>query len=324
MAEHLTTDELIQKHLDRTASAAELAELERRLGDPTALEAFVAAGRMDAWLSTLLKEEAPIMPEDILKQTPKARRRSATLVAGLSLIAACIVAGFVTMWMIQPVGPAVIPDAEWKVFHPPEGHCEIKFPLLPGMTEPEQADVKAPVGGGPVAREFFVERKAKDPKLDVKFTLAYISLPPQFVNLQQFEADIQQRRLEILRSSKGKLRGEEQHLVLNGNLGRAFQIEAPKSRLIAMRMYLVEGQSYTRVYALLAEGPWAGLRSNTDVARFFDSLKLPPRGMGMIVKAPPRPRDPIQPPSPDMPSPKQTPVAEAVAMFGIVTANTVK
>ena len=77
MAEHLTTDELIQKHLDRTASAAELAELERRLGDPTALEAFVAAGRMDAWLSTLLKEEAPIMPEDILKQTPKARRRSA-------------------------------------------------------------------------------------------------------------------------------------------------------------------------------------------------------------------------------------------------------
>jgi hypothetical protein len=57
MTEPQTTDNLIRKYLERVATAAELADLERRLAQPQFAEAFADACRMDTWLRLLIKEE---------------------------------------------------------------------------------------------------------------------------------------------------------------------------------------------------------------------------------------------------------------------------
>ena len=58
MAETPSLNELITKYLDRAATDAEAAELERRLReDPAAADTSARASRRDAWLSTRFREE---------------------------------------------------------------------------------------------------------------------------------------------------------------------------------------------------------------------------------------------------------------------------
>jgi hypothetical protein len=62
-------DQLIDKCLDQTASAAERCELERRLCDPAARAKFVAAHRLHACLEAILKEEAHLAQGRALVQS---------------------------------------------------------------------------------------------------------------------------------------------------------------------------------------------------------------------------------------------------------------
>jgi hypothetical protein len=224
------------------------------------------------------------------------KRKRILLIAAVALTIAGIGAG-IYYFVTRPPYVHPIPAEDWKSFNPPGGHCQIWFPLPPGITEPEQVAIERQPWEppGPLAKEFFVERKDKDPKLDVKFTIAYIELPPQSVTQREFEDGFQKRKLETLRSSKGKTRGDDLPLILSNHPGKEFQIEAPKGRLIRTRIYLVELPHYTRIYALMAEGPWAAARGNFPAAKFFDEFKVPPRGMGMAAKDPAMKAPPLPP-----------------------------
>lgn len=67
--------ELIQRYLDRVATAAEVAELEARLHEPDVRTAFVAASRLHAWLEEALTEEAHGQAATTRVQTIAAGRR---------------------------------------------------------------------------------------------------------------------------------------------------------------------------------------------------------------------------------------------------------
>jgi hypothetical protein len=82
MAPGRPLDELIDRQRDQPASEADLAELERRLADPEARRAYVAAQRMNAWLEAILTEDAQVAHAQAacgaLRYEREGRRRTRT------------------------------------------------------------------------------------------------------------------------------------------------------------------------------------------------------------------------------------------------------
>jgi hypothetical protein len=143
-------DELIARYLERTASEAELTELERRLAaDPRALEAFVAAGRLDAWLRTLVQEEAQRLQTLSRLQTIEAENGNAPprwfSWQTLTVAAAVLVLGAVGLWWaVRGWSPAPVPRGD------PEPRAIARSePTRPLPTMVQRADV--PPGEMPVA-----------------------------------------------------------------------------------------------------------------------------------------------------------------------------
>lgn len=130
MADERSLTELIEKYHHQAASTAELAELELWLRDRAALEGFVAAQRMNAWLEALLKEEFLVKETTALLHTIETARQRRPWKAWLGIAATVLLLVGVTMW--RPwVGRAL----------PPMVSNRATSPLVAPVAELEAAEV---------------------------------------------------------------------------------------------------------------------------------------------------------------------------------------
>lgn len=112
-------DELIERCRDDDATDGDRAELERRLRDPAALRAFVAAQRLDAELAALLGDEIQLERAQAVLLTsraaPPSRLRRPAWHGWTAVAAALFVACVALWWIVRP--PVTPPPREALAHH---------------------------------------------------------------------------------------------------------------------------------------------------------------------------------------------------------------
>jgi hypothetical protein len=99
-------DDLIRRYLERTATQAELAELERCLGRAECAAAFAEVCRWETWLSILLKEESQVVQTRArCHAIDRSRRRAARTWRGVAVAVSVLIICFGLWWFFGSAWP---------------------------------------------------------------------------------------------------------------------------------------------------------------------------------------------------------------------------
>ena len=210
--------------------------------------------------------EAPTPAVEKPKKKRKLRRKEILGALALGAVVVLLAVAGAWMWGNRDKGP--IAEDEWKDFTPPMGHCQVKMPGEPTLQK------GAGDGSSDLPRS--VLYSLNRPDKDASFTIAYINLPANVLDLRSFDELFAGERQTMLRTTKESRLRNETNFNVNGHFGREFQIEGAKNRLLVQRVIWVEGASYTRIYVLQANVA-ASKSGAQNATTFLGSLNLPPR-----------------------------------------------
>ncbi|MBI3824319.1 MAG: hypothetical protein HY289_16755 [Planctomycetes bacterium] len=150
-----------------------------------------------------------------------------------------------------------------KPFTSPEGRFSVMMPSEP--TKKEQ-QVKTATG------ELKVTLWIAEGKADSYFVVSYSDFPAKGFKKGDEDKRLDQACKGAVDSARGKLRGEEKAIKLDGkHPGREIAIEKDGEIIARMRVYLVDQRLYQVM--VLGNGPFFATKDQ-DVGAFLDSFRL--------------------------------------------------
>jgi hypothetical protein len=222
-------------------------------GPTTAIRAKATAATAGATRPTSAQPVAAPLPAS------KSRNRRSWLIGVvlLALLSVGVYTWLAGYWTRE------IPESAWVEFTTPDGRCRV---LMPGLPDADVATVNVP--GLASAQKFTVSREEGGGS----FLLTCSEHAALVTGKESFDKLYGPLRDYIVGKVDGSLT-QEKDLLLNGQMGREFQVALTKGGLMIGRIYLIRGQPNDRLYILVAGGKYFQ-PDQGDAAKFFNSFKL--------------------------------------------------